>query len=270
MTRSVRVAINGASGRMGAALCALLADDQRFELVRAVVSPGSDRLGTPVFAGTPDGLRYAGDWRDTPPLDVLVDFSSPAGLDAALDHCLAAGVALVTGTTGCNAAMEARLRAAAAHIAVLRAANFSLGVAVLARLLRAAAAALPTWDVEIVEAHHRGKRDAPSGTALALGQAVRDGRAATAEQAPYVPGRESTTAPRTDGAIGFASVRGGDIVGEHTAMLIAAGERLELTHRATDRSIFARGALQAAHWLSRREPGMWTLDDVLAGSSAGA
>jgi len=270
MSQPVRVAINGASGRMGTALCALLATDRRFELLRAVVSPGSARLGTPVLAGMPDGLRYACDWRDAPPLDVVVDFSSPAGLGAALDHCLAGGIALVTGTTGCDAATEARLRTAAAHIAVLRAANFSLGVAVLARLLRDAAAALPAWEVEIVEAHHRGKRDAPSGTALVLGQAVREGRAAAAEQAPYVCGRAASTPPRADGAIGMASVRGGDIVGEHTAMLIAAGERLELVHRATDRSIFARGALQAACWLSRRAPGTWTLDDMLAGALAGA
>ncbi|MEO8747341.1 MAG: 4-hydroxy-tetrahydrodipicolinate reductase [Rhodanobacter sp.] len=269
MSHPVRVAINGASGRMGAALCALLAADRRFELLRAVVSAGSRLVGAPVFAEAADGLRYSCDWRDALPLDVVVDFSTPAGLGMALDYCLAARVALVAGTTGSDAAMAERLSAAAAHIALLRTANFSLGVAVLTHLLRHAAAALPDWDVEIVEAHHRGKRDAPSGTALALGQAVRDGRAATAEEAPYVCNRELATAPRPDGAIGFASVRGGDLVGEHTAMLIAPGERLELVHRATDRQVFARGALQAACWLSQRGPGWWSLDDMLARPRAG-
>lgn len=269
MNRRVRVAINGASGHMGAALCGLLANDRRFELLRAVVPAGSAQLGAPVFAGRADGLRYTCEWRDAAPLDVVVDFSTREGLRAALDHCLDAGVALVTGTTGNDTTMEERLSAASARIALLRAANFSLGVAVLTRLLRDAAATFPAWDVEIIEAHHRGKLDAPSGTALALGHAVREGRTASAVEAPYVFGHESTTGARTNGAIGFASVRGGDIVGEHTAMLIASGERLELVHRVTDRAVFARGALRAAHWLSQRAPGAWRLDDVLASPAAG-
>ena len=145
---------------------------------------------------------------------------------------------------------------------ILRAANFSLGVAVLTRLLREAAAALPSWDLEIVEAHHGRKQDAPSGTALALGHAAAAARHTTPEAAVY--SREGQTGERIDGSIGFAVVRGGDIVGEHTAMLIGQGERLELVHRATDRSIFARGALQAAHWLAGRAPGQWQLDNVIA------
>lgn len=263
MTRTVRVAINGAAGRMGSALCALLVHDARFALLHAVVSPDSTRVGTPVCADDPHALRCARDWRDAPAVDVIIDFSTPAGLEAALAHCLAGGTALLTGTTGCDAAMDARLSAASARIAMLRAANFSLGVAVLRRLLRDAAAALPAWDVEIVEAHHRGKRDAPSGTALALGAAAAQGRGTVGETS-FVFNREGLTDGRTQGSIGFATVRGGDIVGEHTAMLIGQGERLELVHRAADRSIFARGALHAAHWLSQRAPGAWTLDDVLA------
>lgn len=261
----LRVAVNGASGRMGKAVCGLLADDPRFALRRAVVSASSRSLGAPVPGGAGGtALRYASGWDDVPDLDVVIDFSSPVGLGVALAHCLQAGVALVAGSTGYDAAMDQRLRAAGGQIALLRAANFSLGVAVMRRLLREAAAGLPDWDVEIVEAHHRGKRDAPSGTALALGEAVREGRGAGADTAPYVFERASLATVRAQGAIGMSSIRGGDVAGEHTALLMAAGERLELIHRATDRAVFARGAVQAAYWLSAQPPGLWSLDDLLA------
>jgi 4-hydroxy-tetrahydrodipicolinate reductase len=263
MTRPVRLAVSGASGRMGHALLGLLAEDARFELVHAVVAPGSIHDGQPVFAGASESLRHAHDWNLVPEVDVVIDFSGPAALALALDHCLARGVALVSGTTGIDAALEARLADAGRHIAILRAANFSLGVAVLTRLLRGAAAALPAWDLEIVEAHHGRKQDAPSGTALALGRAAADARRTTLE-ATGVYGREGQTGARGEGDIGFAVVRGGDIVGEHSAMLIGQGERLELVHRATDRSIFARGALQAAHWLAGRPAGHCSLEDVVA------
>lgn len=263
MTRPLRLAINGASGRMGSALLGLLDGDARFELMHAVVAPGSPHEGQPVFAGRADALRYAHDWTHAPELDVVIDFSGPAALAAALDHCVAHDVALVSGTTGIDAAMEARLADAGECMAILRAANFSLGVAVLTRLLHDAAAALPGWDLEIVEAHHGRKQDAPSGTALALGRAAAASRDTTLEAAA-VYSREGQTGERVDGSIGFAVVRGGDIVGEHTAMLIGQGERLELVHRATDRLIFARGALQAAHWLAGRAAGQWQLDDVIA------
>lgn len=264
MIRPLRLAISGASGRMGHALLALLDDDARFGLVHAVVAPGSVHDGRPVFAGVADSLRYAHDWSQAPQVDVIIDFSGPAGLALALDRCLAHGIALVSGTTGIDASLEARLADAGKHIAILRAANFSLGVAVLTRLLREASAALPAWDLEIVEAHHGRKQDAPSGTALALGRAAAEARQTTLETAA-VYCREGRTGERIGGNIGFAVVRGGDIVGEHTAMLIGQGERLELAHRATDRSIFARGALQAAHWLAGRSAGHWQLEDVIAG-----
>ena len=251
---------------MGCALLSLLGDDARFELVHAVVAPGSVHAGQPVFAGDAESLRYADGWTRAPALDVVIDFSGPPGLTLALDHCLTHGTALVSGTTGIDAALEARLANAGSSIAILRAANFSLGVAVLTRLLREAAAALPGWDLEIVEAHHGRKQDAPSGTALALGDAAATARRTTLESAA-VYSREGQAGERVGGSIGFAVVRGGDIVGEHTAMLIGQGERLELVHRATDRSIFARGALQAAHWLAGRPPGLWQLEDVIATSS---
>jgi 4-hydroxy-tetrahydrodipicolinate reductase len=146
---------------------------------------------------------------------------------------------------------------------VLRAANFSLGVAVLRRLVREAAAALPDWDLDILEAHHNRKVDAPSGTALALGEAAAAGRGVSlSDSAVYA--REGTTGPRQHGSIGFAVVRGGDIVGEHEVWVIGQGERVELNHRASDRSIFARGAIETAHWLAGKAPGAYDLDAMLA------
>ena len=262
MTRPLRLALNGASGRMGCALRDLLAADDRVELVHAVVSRGSAHDGQQVSGTRGGSLCYAHDWIQAPPIDVIVVFSSPDALRLALEHCVSHGVALVSGTTGLDAELETRLDAAAGRIAVLRAANFSLGVAVLTRLLRTAAAALPAWDLEIIEAHHGRKRDAPSGTALALGEAAAGARGTTLEAVSA----SSRAGERVDGSIGFAVVRGGDIVGEHQALLIGRGERLELGHRANDRSIFARGALHAAHWLAGRPPGRWQLDDAIAPS----
>jgi 4-hydroxy-tetrahydrodipicolinate reductase len=261
MTKPVRLAINGATGRMGQALLALVKDDARFALVAALTSPQSQKLGQPVFVGE-HGLHFTHDWPASDTLDVVVDFSGPAGLAEALTYCESHGVALVTGTTGLDATFAQRLNASAQRIALLRAANFSLGVAVLTRLLREAAAALPAWDLDIVEAHHNRKEDAPSGTALALGEAAAAARhTSLRESAVYA--REGRTGPRQHGTIGFAVVRGGDIVGEHEALLMGQGERLELVHRATDRSIFARGALEAAHWLSGRGAGDYDLDAML-------
>jgi len=264
MTSSLRLAINGASGRMGHELLRLVQADRRFELARAVVAPGSQHDGTSL-PGT--SLHYVHDWSEAPALDVVVDFSGPAGLAAALDHCLAHGVAMVTGTTGLDAGLAGRLAAAAGQVPLLRAANFSLGVAVLARLLREASAALRDWDLEIVEAHHGRKEDAPSGTALALGEVAAAARGTTlGHDAVYA--REGRTGARRHGEIGFAVVRGGDIVGEHQALLIGQGERVELAHRATDRSIFARGALEAACWLAGKPPGAYDLDTMLSERAA--
>jgi 4-hydroxy-tetrahydrodipicolinate reductase len=262
MTQPIRLAINGASGRMGRALLALVREDHRFVLMRALVSAGSQHDGTPVFSGLSTSLRYSHGWEQAPAIDVIVDFSGPEGLAGALAHCTAHGIALVTGTTGIDASLEAKLDDATKHVAILRAANFSLGVAVLTRLLREAAAALPDWDLEIVEAHHGRKEDAPSGTALALGHAAAEARGTTlAKDGVYV--REGRPGARRSGSIGFAVVRGGDVVGEHTALLLGHGERVELSHRATDRSIFARGALEAAAWLAGKQPGAYSIDDLL-------
>jgi 4-hydroxy-tetrahydrodipicolinate reductase len=229
------------------------------------VSPDSAHAGLPVAGGA---LRYATSWQGVPELDAVIDFSGPAGLTAALDHCEAHGIALVTGTTGIDAVLGERLAAAALRLPLLHAANFSLGVAVLTRLLREASAALREWDLEIVEAHHGRKEDAPSGTALALGEAAAAARGTSLARAA-VYSREGRPGARRSGTIGFAVVRGGDIVGEHQALLIGPGERVELGHRATDRSIFARGALEAAHWLAGQRPGTYDLEAMLAARAAG-
>lgn len=259
MNRTLRVAVNGATGRMGGVLLELLRSDARFEVVAALVAPGAAQVDAPVWhdGGT---VRFQDHW-PTEPLDVVVDFSSPRGLASALDFCLARGVALVSGTTGIDTALGARLRDAAATMALMHASNFSLGAAVLARLLRQAAAALPAWDLEIIEAHHGRKTDAPSGTALSLGQAAAAARGTVLADVAATGAR---TGARAAGSIGFAVVRGGDIVGEHTAMLIGSGERVELNHRATDRSVFARGAIEAAHWLCTKPPGAYDLAMMLA------
>ncbi len=263
MSTSVRLAINGASGRMGQALVALLRGDRRFALERAVIGTDSELVGQPLYVpSTPETPRYVTGWKGAKDLDVIIDFSSPQGLAETLGHCEDRGVALVTGTTGLDESLGRRLDQAARRIPVLRAANFSLGVAVLTRLLRDAAAALPDWDLEIIEAHHGRKQDAPSGTALALGRAAAQARGVDLDGVA-VHERHGHTGVRDEGSIGFAVVRGGDIVGEHTALLATAGERVELVHRATDRSIFARGALTAAAWLSGRPPGSYGIDEVL-------
>ncbi len=242
MSQSIRLAITGANGRMGRALRALLQDDARFDLVARIAS--------------------SNDWGSAPPLDVVIDFSTRDGFDATLAHCRANTVAVVAGTTGLDANQRERLQHAARDIPVLYAANFSLGIAVLTKLLREAASALPQWDLEIIEAHHSQKVDAPSGTALALGRAAASARAQDFDEVA-VFGRQGHTGARKQNAIGFASIRAGGIVGEHAAMLAAQDERIELTHRAYDNSIFARGALQAAAWLAGRPPGMYSIDDVI-------
>ena len=234
--------ITGAAGRMGRALQALLPADPRFTLAACVQS--------------------SEEWGHVPELDVVIDFSTPAGFESALAHCRAHKVAFVCGTTGLDAAQRGKLREAAREIPVLYAANFSLGVAVLTKLLREAASALPGWDLEIIEAHHARKVDAPSGTALALGRAAAAARGQDFDAVAQFA-RHGHTAAREKGAIGFASIRAGEIVGEHTALLAAQDERIELTHRAYDNSIFARGALQAAAWLAGKPAGGYSINDVL-------
>lgn len=193
--------------------------------------------------------------------DVLVDFSAPEALPSSLKRAVEAKIPLLVGTTGLDAEADRAIGEAAKTIAVLRAANTSLGVALLSDLVERAARALgPEWDIEIVEMHHRGKADAPSGTALALGEAAARGRGSElrAER-----GRDGTGLRREEGAIGFASLRGGTVAGEHDVVFAGPDERLILSHRAENRTIFARGALAAARFLVGRPPGLYSMRDVI-------
>lgn len=227
---------------MGRALLRLAAERADLVVVAAVSAKGAalaEAGAVPVLPAS----RLA----EVPAFDTAVDFSLPEAFDPLLALCLARGAALVSGTTGLAPAQTGALDAAAARIPVLWAPNFSAGVAVLAELVRQAAAALPGWDADVVEAHHIHKKDAPSGTALQLGAAVEAGRGRT----PH-----------------YASLRAGDIVGEHTVQLSGPGERLELVHRATNRDIFARGALEAALRLAGRGPGRYGFGALLLGDAA--
>ena len=195
--------------------------------------------------------------------DVLIDFSAPAALAASLDRAISAGIPILVGTTGLDDFAEQRIAKAAESVAVLRAANPSLGVALLADLVERAAQLLGSeWDIEIVETHHRGKADAPSGTALVLGEAAARGRGIDLD-ALSDRGRSGTSLKRRVGAIGFASLRGGTVAGDHDVMFLGQGERLILSHRAEDRTIFAKGALAAARFLHGKPAGLYTMRDVI-------
>lgn len=224
-------------------------------LVTAIAEAGHDHAGG-ADQGDDMAALIAGS-------DVLVDFSSPAALQATLDACVAAGKPVVVGTTGLEAAHHAAIDEAARTIAVLQTGNTSLGVNMLAALVEQAAGKLgDDWDIEIVEMHHRHKVDAPSGTAKLLGEAAARGRgidlASHSES-----GRDGITGARARGAIGFAALRGGSVAGDHTVILASDEERIELTHRAENRMIFARGAVKAAGWLVGQKAGRYGMDGVL-------
>jgi 4-hydroxy-tetrahydrodipicolinate reductase len=234
-------------------------------LVGAVASPQSSRLGLDAASeGAPTGVTVTADSRAAlRAAAVAVDFSLPQCVAANAQACVLAKVALVVGATGFDAAVRASLESAAAVIPVLIAPNTSVGVNVVSQLVKLATLALGTgYEVEISEAHHRMKRDAPSGTALALGEVVARARGRDLKEVAVFE-RHGNLAPRGADDIGFAVLRAGDIVGEHTVTFAVDGERVEITHRATDRITFARGALRAAEWLRQRPPGLYTMNDVL-------
>ena len=242
--RPISVAVFGGRGRMGQTLRACLDDHPRLR-PGAVLEQG--------YTLAPlDGC------------DVAVDFTSPLAAGAHAQACVERGVALVIGTTGLSLEQEAALRAASERIPIVYSANMSIGVNLLATLVRQAAAQLgPEYDIEIVELHHSKKVDAPSGTALMLGREAAAGRGSSLDTVRAGP-RDAQSGPRREGEIGFSSLRGGDIPGEHTVYFVGEAERLELTHRAGNRLIFARGALRAAEWIAGRPPGLYSMQDVLA------
>ncbi|MGV8943984.1 4-hydroxy-tetrahydrodipicolinate reductase [Thermomonas sp.] len=235
MTESLRVLIHGANGRMGQALLRLAGEDAACEIVGAVSRHVDARMaaGIPRFA--------ASELQGVPDFDVAIDFSQPEGFDAILDLCVARGKPLVSGTTGLSAHQFEALDAASVRIATMWASNFSLGVAVLHDLVERASRVLSGWDCDIIEIHHTRKLDAPSGTALTLGHSAGQGGAT-----PH-----------------YASIRAGDIVGEHLVQFTSTGERIELIHRATNRDIFAAGALHVARALQARSAGRYRPIDLL-------
>jgi 4-hydroxy-tetrahydrodipicolinate reductase len=253
---------------MGRALVRGACEHPQMRITGAIASAGSASLGQDagVLAGMePIGVAVSSDLSAVlGAADVVIDFSRPHATRANIVACRAARKPLLLGTTGfASEVTEAELDAAAHEIPLLIAPNTSVGVALLVELVRRAARALPAeFDIEIIEAHHRMKRDAPSGTALALAGSAAEGRGLTPAQAR--PGRSSDRAgPRPEGEIGFAVVRGGDIIGEHTVLFAGPGEELRLSHRAADRAIFARGALRAALWLLERPPGRYGMSDFV-------
>jgi 4-hydroxy-tetrahydrodipicolinate reductase len=263
---SVQIAISGVSGRMGRALLEAVAADADCALRAAIDRAGSPLVGQDAGAawGAASGVKVS----DQPALALqgahaLIDFTRPEATFGYLDACAAAGVPLVIGTTGFDEAGRARIAAVAERIPVVFAPNMSVGVNLLMKLAELAAQVLEDgYDIEIIEAHHRHKVDAPSGTALGLGQAV--ARAINRDLASCaVYGREGVTGERDPKTIGFATVRGGDIVGDHTLLFAGVGERVELTHKASSRATFAQGALRAAKWLQGRAPGLYDMRDVL-------
>ena len=226
----IRITLFAAKGRMGQAIAAAVAEDPGFTI-------------------------------DQDHGDVLVDFSAPSALQASLDRATSAGVPILIGTTGLDDFAGRRIAAAAEQVAVLQAANTSLGIALLADLVERAARVLgPEWDVEVQDVHHRAKADSPSGTALVLGEAAALGRGA---ELKAERGRDGTGLQREDGAIGFASLRGGTVVGDHDVLFLGPDERLVLSHRAESRAIFARGALAGARFLVGRPPGLYSMRDVI-------
>lgn len=256
----IRAAVAGAGGRMGSLVLAALRAEKDFAVAGAFERADSEHVG-----------REAGGVRIAPAIegalergaDVLIDFTAPV---ASLHHakvCASRGVALVIGTTGFSGAQKEELGASAARIPVLLAPNMSVGVNVLFRLVAEAARALgPAYEVEIVEMHHRMKRDAPSGTALRLAEVAAQALGYDGKDA-LVCERHGDTGARKPGTIGVQALRGGDVVGDHTVHFLADGERLELTHRASSRDNFVRGALRAARWLAGKRPGFYDMQDVL-------
>jgi 4-hydroxy-tetrahydrodipicolinate reductase len=261
------IVVTGASGRMGQVLVRLLADSRRARLVAALEREGHPWVGRDVgeaMGGAPIGVTVTDD-----PVAAfaqaqgVVDFTAPAASVSFAALAAQARAVHVIGTTGFSEVDLAKISAAARHAVIIRAGNMSLGVNLLVSLTRKVAAALEAdWDIEIVEAHHRAKVDAPSGTALMLGEAAAEGRGVALPQA-MVSGRHGHTDARRPGAIGFSAIRGGDIVGEHDVIFAGAGERIVLRHVATDRAIFARGAIAAVLWGQGKAPGDYGMADVL-------
>jgi len=262
----VKVAIAGCTGRMGRSLVEAVCRDPQLNLVAAFERSGHPEIGREVRdeAGGPTGVRISDDHADAlSGADVLIDFTRPDGTLAHLRTCIARGVAAVIGTTGFSPAQRAEIQFAATRIPIVLAPNMAVGVNAAIKLAEVAARILGDgFDVEIIEAHHRHKVDAPSGTALKLGEVV---ARAMGRELPEVAvhGRHGETGARAAGAIGFHAIRGGDIVGEHTVLFAGDGERVEVTVRSSSRLTYALGALRAVRFLRAKPAGLYDMNDVL-------
>ena len=263
----LKVVVAGAGGRMGAANIRAVAAQPGLSLHAAVDRPGSDAIGQDAgqFAGIAalgiaitDNIDAALDGAD-----VIIDFTAPQATTALAAKAATRGLVHIIGTTGCSEADDAEIaRSANAGARIVKSGNFSMGVVVLASLVEKAAAVLADYDIEILEMHHSRKVDAPSGTALLLGEAAARGRDVSLKS-QSVRVRDGHTGPRQAGTIGFATLRGGTVVGDHSVIMAGPAERIELNHRAEDRSIFANGAARAALWATRQAPGLYSMVDVL-------
>lgn len=265
-TATLRITVAGASGRMGRMLIEAVLGAPDLRLHGALDVAGSPALGqdAAAFLGRESGIAITDDLtRGLTGTDVLIDFTRPAGTLAHLARCSELGVKAVIGTTGFDDAQKAQIAAFARHTAIMTAPNMSVGVNVVFQLLASAARALHEgYDIEIIEAHHRHKVDAPSGTALKMGEVVAAALGRDLKDCA-VYGREGVTGERDPSTIGFATVRGGDIVGDHTVLFAGTGERIEITHRSSNRTAYAQGSLRAARFLADKATGLFGMNDVL-------
>ncbi|TAL85495.1 MAG: 4-hydroxy-tetrahydrodipicolinate reductase [Candidimonas sp.] len=262
----MRIAIAGASGRMGQMLIEAVLDASDLKLAVALDRPGTPSIGQDAgaFLGRDTGIQITDDPKALAQAECLIDFTRPEGTLTHLKFCAEYGVKCIIGTTGFDTQGKQAIHVASQKIAIVFAPNMSVGVNVTFKLLEVAARLLNSgYDVEVFEAHHRNKVDAPSGTALAMGQAVAH---AWNENLDDIAdwARHGDTGARQAGRIGFSVVRGGDIVGDHTVYFCGTGERIEITHRASSRATYAQGSLRAARYLARKERGLFDMQDVLA------
>ncbi|MBT2304081.1 4-hydroxy-tetrahydrodipicolinate reductase [Variovorax paradoxus] len=261
-----RIAVAGASGRMGHMLIEAVREAQDCRLAGALDVAGSPAIGSDAaaFLGATSGVPIVADLRTgLQDAQVLIDFTRPEGTLAHLAVCRELGVQAVIGTTGFSDAQKAEIAAAAKDIAIVMAPNMSVGVNVTFKLLEMAAKALSTgYDIEIIEAHHRHKVDAPSGTALKMGEVIADALGRDLKECA-VYAREGVTGERDPSSIGFATIRGGDIVGDHTVLFAGTGERIEITHKSASRATYAQGSLRAARFLAGQQSGLFDMFDVL-------
>jgi 4-hydroxy-tetrahydrodipicolinate reductase len=261
------IAIFGANGRMGRVLVDAIEQSEHDQLIGAAVRASSSFVGFDVgeLAGlSKKGILICTDLSiHIEQIEVLIDFTLPAALSENLAFCVAHNKPIIIGTTGLNPKQKMVLATAAKHIPIVFAANYSVGVNLMLNLVRKAAAVMAdTADIEILETHHRFKKDAPSGTAMAIGEAIADEIGRDLSKCA-VYGREGETGERDHQTIGFATVRAGDVVGEHTALFADIGERLEITHKASSRLTFAKGAVKAASWIIGKPAGLYDMQDVL-------